>query len=438
MFAANRLKHMAKITRRTLLGASTGSLLLSLSPSAWAKAAAQMVAVRIWPASAYTRMTLESDTGLQYKYFTLDNPSRLVVDLQGASLNQVLQTLPQKVLPLDPYIASVRVGQFNADTVRVVLDLKANINPQVFTLQPIANFKHRLVVDLYPSNAITLAQEQNDPLMALLQDYSRGKINSDGTSTPTAQAPTPPVRTVPVVSTTPTPSRPNRRPVVVLDPGHGGEDPGAVGPSGLREKDVVLAIARETKKRLDAMGYQTHMTRNEDVFVPLGVRVAKARRLKADVFVSIHADAFTSPSARGTGVYALSQRGATSAAARFLAQSQNDADLIGGVRYSADKNVNTTLFDLTQTATINDSLRLGKGVLQQLEKINKLHKGHVDQANFAVLRAPDIPSILVETAFLSNPTEEKLLASSRFRQQAATSIANGIKGYLDTAILAQR
>ena len=418
---------MAKLTRRTLLGACSGSLLLSISPTAWARTAAQMVAVRIWPATAYTRMTLESDSALQYKQFTLANPNRLVVDIQGASLNSVLQTLPQKVLPLDPYIASVRVGQFNADTIRVVLDLKTGVNPQVFTLRPVADFKHRLVVDLYPSTSVALAQEQNDPLMALLQDYSRGKVNSDGTTQASAQVQTPPVRTTPPTTTTPTistptPTRPNRRPIIVLDPGHGGEDPGAIGPSGLREKDVVLAIARETKKRLDAMGFQTHMTRNEDVFIPLGVRVAKARSLKADVFVSIHADAFTNPSA----------------AARFLAQTQNDADLIGGVRYSADKNVNNTLFDLTQTATINDSLKLGRGVLTELGKLNKLHKGHVDQANFAVLRAPDIPSILVETAFLSNPTEEKMLASSRFRQQAAGAIASGVQSYLATAVLARR
>ena len=434
---------MAKLTRRTLLGAYSGSLLLSISPTAWARTAAQMVAVRIWPATAYTRMTLESDSALQYKQFTLANPNRLVVDIQGASLNSVLQTLPQKVLPLDPYIASVRVGQFNADTIRMVLDLKTGVNPQVFTLRPVADFKHRLVVDLYPSTSVALAQEQNDPLMALLQDYSRGKVNSDGTTQASAQVQTPPVRTTPPTTTTPTistptPTRPNRRPIIVLDPGHGGEDPGAIGPSGLREKDVVLAIARETKKRLDAMGFQTHMTRNEDVFIPLGVRVAKARSLKADVFVSIHADAFTNPSARGTGVYALSPKGATSAAARFLAQTQNDADLIGGVRYSADKNVNNTLFDLTQTATINDSLKLGRGVLTELGKLNKLHKGHVDQANFAVLRAPDIPSILVETAFLSNPTEEKMLASSRFRQQAAGAIASGVQSYLATAVLARR
>lgn len=403
------------------------------------------MAARIWPAKAYTRITLESADPIQYKYFALSNPTRLVVDIQGLTTSQTLQTLSQKVLPADPYIRSVRVGQFNADTVRVVLDLKNSVNPQIFTLPPVANFKNRLVVDLYPSTAVALAQEQNDPLMALLQDYSRGKINSDGTSKPQAEAPTPPVKkpkqnSIPAINT-PLPNQPNRlsrQPIIVLDPGHGGEDSGAIGSSGLREKDVVLSIARETKKKLDAMGYKTHMTRNEDVFIPLGVRVAKARKLKADVFVSIHADAFTSPAARGTGVYALNPKGATSVAARYLAKTQNNADLIGGVNYTSDKAVNNTLFDLTQTATINDSLKLGKGVLSQLGKINKLHKGEVDQANFAVLKAPDIPSVLVETAFISNPTEEQLLSTMSFRQKTADSISSGIKDYLANAVLARR
>lgn len=441
---------MTTLTRRTFLQFCSGNLLISLTPFARAKADAEIVATRIWPAMAYTRMTLESTAPIQYKYFALNNPNRLVVDIQGLSTSQTLQTLSQKVLPLDPYIRSVRVGQFNADTVRVVLDLKTSVNPQVFTLPPVANFRNRLVVDLYPSTAVALAQEQNDPLMALLQDYSHGKINSDGTSKPKAKAPTPSVKPaspakkpqqpdIPAIST-PLPSRPgrlSRQPIIVLDPGHGGEDAGATGPSGLHEKDVVLAIARETKKKLDAMGYKTYMTRNEDIFIPLGVRVAKARKLKADVFVSIHADAFTSPTARGTGVYALNPKGATSVAARYLAKTQNDADLIGGVRYSADKTVNNTLFDLTQTATINDSLKLGKGVLSQLGKINKLHKGEIEQANFAVLKSPDIPSILVETAFISNPTEESLLSSAAFRQKTAESIAAGVKDYLANAVLAR-
>lgn len=435
------------ISRRKLLIASTGSLLISLTPFARAaQAGADIVASRIWPATAYTRMTLESTTPIQFKYFQLKNPDRLVIDIQGSATNQVLRELSSKVIPMDPYIASVRIGQFNPETIRIVMDLKTTVNPQVFSLAPVANFKNRLVVDLYPTATVAMEQEKNDPLMALLQDYSHGKVNSDGTTRPQATASTPPVQKTPVIkppvtNQPPQPSKPNklnRQPVIMIDPGHGGEDPGATGPSGLHEKDVVLAIGREIKKILDLYGYKTYMTRNEDIFIPLGVRVAKARKLQADVFVSVHADAFTNPSAKGTGVYALSPKGATSAAAKYLAQTQNAADSIGGVNYSTDKNVNNTLFDLTQTATINDSLKLGKDVLNQLSRINNLHKGSVDQANFAVLKAPDIPSILVETAFISNPIEERLLSSSDFRQKVASSIASGIKEYLSTAILARR
>ncbi|WP_373746700.1 N-acetylmuramoyl-L-alanine amidase [Neisseria dentiae] len=433
---------MVKLTRRQIVRRAAAGLLFTLTPvGVLAKAAApQFVAVRIWPASAYTRITLESSQSLKYKHFALDNPARLVVDIEGATLNSVLQGMAAKVQRNDPYIRSIRVGQNTATTVRVVIDLKQSANPQVFTLAPVANFRHRLVMDLYPSAATALAAEADDPLMALLNDYSQGKIRSDGTGS------TPPVRErqpviiddTPPPSTPSSPRRHDRRPVIVIDPGHGGEDPGAIGGSGLREKDVVLSIARETKKRLDAMGYRTYMTRNEDIFIPLGVRVAKARQLKADVFVSIHADAFTSPSARGTGVYALSTKGATSAAARFLAQTQNSADLIGGVQKVGNRQVDSALLDMTQTATIKDSMVLGRNVLGELGKLNKLHKGHVDQANFAVLRAPDIPSILVETAFISNPTEERLLASSSFRQKSAQAIADGVKAYLNKAVLARR
>ncbi|WP_373825460.1 N-acetylmuramoyl-L-alanine amidase, partial [Neisseria dentiae] len=372
---------MVKLTRRQIVRRAAAGLLFTLTPiGALAKAAApQFVAVRIWPASAYTRITLESSQSLKYKHFALDNPARLVVDIEGATLNNVLQGMAAKVQRNDPYIRSIRVGQNTATTVRVVIDLKQPANPQVFTLAPVANFRHRLVMDLYPSAATALAAEADDPLMALLNDYSQGKIRSDGTGS------TPPVRErqpviiddTPPPSTPSSPRRHDRRPVIVLDPGHGGEDPGAIGGSGLREKDVVLSIARETKKRLDAMGYRTYMTRNEDIFIPLGVRVAKARQLKADVFVSIHADAFTSPSARGTGVYALSTKGATSAAARFLAQTQNSADLIGGVQKVGNRQVDSALLDMTQTATIKDSMVLGRNVLGELGKLNKLHKGHV-------------------------------------------------------------
>ena len=417
-----------KLTRRQIVRAAGASLVLSVSPLAWGKRAApQFVAVRIWPANAYTRITLEASQRLDYKYFTIDNPRRLVIDIRGVTLNNVLQGLGGKVQSSDPYISGIRAGQNTPDTVRVVIDLKTAVNPQVFALNPVSNFRHRFVVDLYPQSS----SDARDPLMALLEDYSQGKISSSGTG-----ADTPPVSEPPSASGGRGGGK--RQVVVMLDPGHGGEDPGAIGPSGLREKDVVLSIAREMKKRLDALGYRTYLTRNEDIFIPLGVRVARARRQKADVFISIHADAFTNPSARGTGVYALSTKGATSSAARFLAQTQNNADLIGGVKTVGIPSVDSAIMDMTQTVTNRDSLSLGQRVLTELGKLNKLHKGNVDRANFAVLRAPDIPSILVETAFISNPEEERLLGSTSFRQKCAQAMCDGVQQYVNNAVLARR
>lgn len=417
-----------KLTRRQIVRAAGASLVLSVSPLAWGKRAApQFVAVRIWPANAYTRITLEASQRLDYKYFTIDNPRRLVIDIRGVTLNNVLQGLGGKVQSSDPYISGIRAGQNTPDTVRVVIDLKTAVNPQVFALNPVSNFRHRLVVDLYPQSS----SDARDPLMALLEDYSQGKISSSGTG-----ADTPPVSEPPSASGGRGGGK--RQVVVMLDPGHGGEDPGAIGPSGLREKDVVLSIAREMKKRLDALGYRTYLTRNEDIFIPLGVRVARARRQKADVFISIHTDAFTNPSARGTGVYALSTKGATSSAARFLAQTQNNADLIGGVKTVGIPSVDSAIMDMTQTVTNRDSLSLGQRVLTELGKLNKLHKGNVDRANFAVLRAPDIPSILVETAFISNPEEERLLGSTSFRQKCAQAMCDGVQQYVNNAVLARR
>ena len=417
-----------KLTRRQIVRAAGASLVLSVSPLAWGKRAApQFVAVRIWPANAYTRITLEASQRLDYKYFTIDNPRRLVIDIRGVTLNNVLQGLGGKVQSSDPYISGIRAGQNTPDTVRVVIDLKTAVNPQVFALNPVSNFRHRLVVDLYPQSS----SDARDPLMALLEDYSQGKISSSGTG-----ADTPPVSEPPSASGGRGGGK--RQVVVMLDPGHGGEDPGAIGPSGLREKDVVLSIAREMKKRLDALGYRTYLTRNEDIFIPLGVRVARARRQKADVFISIHADAFTNPSARGTGVYALSTKGATSSAARFLAPTQNNADLIGGVKTVGIPSVDSAIMDMTQTVTNRDSLSLGQRVLTELGKLNKLHKGNVDRANFAVLRAPDIPSILVETAFISNPEEERLLGSTSFRQKCAQAMCDGVQQYVNNAVLARR
>lgn len=413
---------MVKLTRRQIVRHAAG-LFFTLTPisASLAKTAqsAQFIDARIWPAHAYTRVTMESNRALSYQHFALSNPNRLVIDIQNANINTVLQSLSRKVLPDDPFIRSIRAGQNTPTTVRLVIDLKQNAHQQIFALNPIGNFKHRLVIDIYPHGV-----DINDPMMVLLNG---GKITPPATTKPS--------RTTNSSTRPAAPADNQRRPIVMLDPGHGGEDPGAISQSGLQEKHVVLAIAREAKKRLEALGYAVYMTRNEDVFIPLTVRVAKARALQADIFVSIHADSFTSPAARGTGVYILNPHGASSAAAKFLAQTQNNADAIGGVRTSGNMNVDNTILDMTQTATMKDSRKLGQLVLSELGRLNQLHKGRVDEANFSVLRAPDIPSILVETAFLSNPTEEKLLASTAFRNQCAQAIASGVQKYMNTAVL---
>ena len=305
---------------------------------------------------------------------------------------------------------------------RIVIDLKQSTHPQVFALAPVGNFRNRLVIDLYPHGA-----DANDPMMALLN----GSVPKQRPNTNTAYD-------------TPAPksnrgSGGNRRPVIMARPRpRRRKTPVLSDQAASKRKTSLLSIARETKKRLEALGYNVFMTRNEDIFIPLGIRVAKGRARNADVFVSIHADAFTSPSARGTGVYMLNTKGATSSAAKFLAQTQNNADAIGGIQTSGNRNVDNTILDMTQTATLRDSRKLGHLVLTELGKLNQLHKGRVDEANFAVLRAPDVPSILVETAFLSNPTEERLLSSESFRQQCAQAIATGIQKYINTAVFTTR
>lgn len=397
--------------RRRLLQTVAASWMLSVSKVGFA-ASSQVIAVRIWPSSTYTRITLESSTPLKYKQFLLSSPARVVVDIEGVHLNSVLKGLGDKVQQSDPYIQQARVGQFDANTVRMVLELKRSINPHVFTLKPVAEFHNRLVVDLYPEEGAVSAED--DPLLALLEDYNRGDVE----------------RTLPPEVAKDGQAGRSRPLVIMLDPGHGGEDPGAIGKYKTREKDVVLQIARRLQKLIAReKNMKAHMTRNEDVFIPLKVRVAKARKLRADLFISIHADAFTSRAAKGSSVFALSTKGATSSAARFLAQTQNESDQIGGVSKSGDKYLDHTMFDLVQTATINDSLKFGKEVLTRMGKINPLHKNKVDQAGFAVLKAPDIPSILVETAFISNINEEKKLRTAHFQQQVAESILAGIKAY---------
>ncbi|MFP1887098.1 N-acetylmuramoyl-L-alanine amidase AmiC [Lonsdalea quercina] len=399
------------LTRRRLLQGAAATWLLSVTGVGLA-ATSQVIAVRIWPASAYTRVTLESSHPLKYRQFMLDNPRRLVVDIDNVSLNSVLKNLGQRFNQGDPYIKTARAGQFDKQTVRLVLELKQQVSPKMFALSPVAGFRNRLVLDLYPVEG--RYDNAEDPLLALLEDYNKGDLG----------------RTLPQEA--PLAGKPGReRPLVVmLDPGHGGEDPGAIGKNRTREKDVVLQIARRLKALIDREpNMKAYMTRNEDVFIPLQVRVAKARKQRSDLFVSIHADAFTNRAAKGSSVFALSKKGATSSAARFLAQTQNESDLIGGVSMSGDRYLDHTMLDMVQTLTISDSLKFGGEILRRMGKINHLHKNSVDQAGFAVLKAPDIPSVLVETAFISNPEEERKLRTARFQQQVAQSILEGIKAY---------
>ncbi|MFV9687635.1 N-acetylmuramoyl-L-alanine amidase AmiC [Pantoea sp. ARC607] len=406
-------------SRRRFLQGTGALLLLSVSRTGLA-AKNHIVAVRIWPSSTYSRMTLESSVALKYKQFALTNPDRLVIDIQGLHLNPVLKGVDKQVRVDDPFIKNARVGQFDSNTVRVVLELKRNVAPKIFNLAPVAGINHRLVVDLYPSQD----HVEDDPLLALLKDYNQGDLEKDEG----VQAPLP--------------GKAGRdRPIIIMiDPGHGGEDPGAHGKYKTREKDIVLKIGRRLKALIDKQpNMKAYMTRNEDVFIPLRVRVAKARKQRADLFVSIHADAFTSRAARGSSVFALSTSGATSAAARFLAQTQNESDLIGGVSKSGDRYLDHTMFDMVQRQTIHDSLKFGKEVLHRMGRINHLHKRTVDQAGFAVLKAPDIPSILVETAFISNVEEERKLRTTRYQHQVAQAILDGIKAYVESgAALAHR
>lgn len=433
--------------RRRFVASATTLLVFPIVPRIGFANSNNIVAVRTWPADEYTRVTLELDRELISEHFTLDNPHRMVVDLKGITINTVLKELVSKVRPNDPYIGNVRVGQFQPDVVRLVLDLKQPIAPQVFTLKPIGEYKYRLVIDLYPRVArdplLALQNaDDTDPLASVLEQLAQSQPNVpvpmvQGQKTPkTAPAPAP-TTALPDVK-----SNPANRPILIaLDPGHGGEDPGAIGPGGTREKDVVLQIAHRLKKLIDAQpNMRAYLTRDRDFFVPLGVRVQKARRVQADLFISIHADAFIKPSASGSSVYALSQTGATSTAAKWLAKKENEADLMGGINIGThNKQVAQVLLDLSTAAQINDSVRMGSSVLSEIGKINKLHKRQVERAGFAVLKAPDIPSILVETAFISNPNEEKLLRSPGHQDKIARAMLNGIQDYFKSgAALAQR
>ncbi|MEP7297907.1 MAG: N-acetylmuramoyl-L-alanine amidase [Burkholderiales bacterium] len=438
-------------TRRTALR-SMGAIALLIGRSQLAFGAS-IVAVRVWPAADYTRVTIESDAPLAQKHFIAENPNRLVIDVDGLELSPALRDLVGKVRADDPFIAGVRAGQNQPRVVRIVIDLKQATAPQLFTLAPVAAYQHRLVFDLYPT-------QERDPLLALIRDKEAsereaaksvqdalgefiGKIDGKPAPVPPfAAASTPPLRppvvaAVPPTGQTPVPLTPalqgkiDRLIVVAIDAGHGGEDPGASGPSGLHEKDVVLQIAKQLRDRIDSLpNMRAMLTRDADFFVPLHDRVRKAQRVQADLFVSIHADAFITPQARGASVFALSQGGATSAAARWMANRENQADLIGGVNITAkDASVMRALLDMSTTAQIRDSMKLGGEVLGQIGRVGKLHKGSVEQAGFAVLKAPDIPSILVEAAFISNPDEESKLRDPGYQARLVHALATGIQRY---------
>jgi N-acetylmuramoyl-L-alanine amidase len=511
--------------RKVLKQALGGTLVLMLGPRelAWG---AQLLAVRVWPASDYTRVTLESDTPLNATFFSVPNPTRLVIDIDGLEISPQLKELVSKVRADDPFIANVRVGQNRPKVARLVLDLKQSIKPQVFGLPPVAAYQHRLVFDLYPTHAA-------DPKLALQLPAGTGNAASGPSGTGAASGPlanggasgpaagpgtggspgaymsAPGASGPGLGNQTPDPARPaspnsassdqaaesmndalgdfigglkrgntgsgqdkdravaksgkpadksdkndrladkgpdkspddvpvgnakagaQRLVIVALDAGHGGEDPGAVGPSGLYEKDVVLSVAFKLRALINQQpGFRAMLTRESDYFVPLHERVVKARRVKADLFVSIHADAFLNPQARGASVFALSERGATSAAARWMAQRENASDQVGGVNIKVkDASVMRAMLDMSTTAQIKDSIKLGNAVLGHLGKVGRLHRGKVEQAGFAVLKAPDIPSILVETGFISNPDEEAKLQDESYQSELAEALLQGIQRY---------
>ena len=435
---------------------SMGSLgvlyvLLTESELVQANRGAKLLGVRIWPSEDYTRITLESDKALPISHQLLTGPDRLVVDIDGLELNPTLKDLVAKVKPNDPYVAQIRVGQFQPTIVRLVFDLKESVKPQLFTLDPIAEYQYRLIFDLYPTNPPDplmqlvkesarkeklLAEEhaksqkgipaEEDPIAAFAKkDIAPGKKGTPGASTQTPQS-------AQSGSNANTQRIPFKRLITVaLDPGHGGEDPGAIGARGSYEKHIVLAIAKRLKNKIDQEDtMRPFLTRDGDYFVPLHRRVFKARQVDADLFISIHADAFIQPNAKGASVFALSQQGASSSAARWMANKENASDLIGGINIKTkDKQIAHLLLDMSTTAQINDSLQVGNSVLRNIGNFAPLHKNRVEQAGFAVLKAPDIPSILIETAFISNPQEEKKLNDETYQERIAEAILVGIKDY---------
>jgi N-acetylmuramoyl-L-alanine amidase len=436
------------LSRRSAL--QMGSLVLLLGVQQIARGLT-ILAVRVWPSKDYSRVTIESDAGLKTKYYFIAEPPRLAVDIEGIDLIPALRELVAKVKPDDPNISGIRVGQNAPGVVRLVVELKQPMMPQVFSLQPVAAYQHRLVFDLYPTRVA-------DPLEALIAERLKdrpaaapapaadplGDLIAKQTDRPAPASPPPAgADKAPMPATAPqappetvgqgagSRNKTDRLIIVALDPGHGGEDPGAIGPGGTREKDVVLQIALRLRDRINTIpNMRAYLTRDADFFVPLHIRVQKARRVQADLFISIHADAFFTPRPQGASVFALSEKGASSSAARWIADKENSADLVGGINVKAkDAQVQKALLDMSTTAQINDSLKLGGAMLGEIGSVGKLHKPRVEQAGFAVLKAPDIPSVLVETAFISNPDEEAKLRSEAYQVQLADALMRGITRY---------
>ena len=480
----NKKKSSVGPSRRHAL--QMGGLVLLLGTQHIARGAS-IVAVRVWPSKDYTRLTIESDTEIKAHQFFIDEPPRLAVDIEGIDLIPALRELVAKVKSDDPNISGIRVGQNSPGVVRLVMDLKKQILPQVFSLAPVAAYQHRLVLDLYPAQPVdplealiaerladpvkpaspvavapvappgNAAAQANDPLGNLMAQQSGKAASAAALAAPpvsvaaNAVRPAAPIRPPVVASVAPAAIKPqadatpfsrgdtaleienktDRLVIVALDPGHGGEDPGAIGPGGTREKDVVLQIAHRLRDRINQQpNMRAYLTRDADFFVPLHVRVQKARSVKADLFISLHADAFFTETPQGASVFALSEKGASSSAARWIANKENSADLVGGINVKAkDAQVMRAMFDMSTTAQINDSMKLGSAMLGEMGNVGKLHKPRVEQASFAVLKAPDIPSVLVETAFISNPAEEARLRSDSYQVELADALMRGISRY---------
>ncbi len=424
------------LQRRDWLKASGLALMLG-----WADICrgASLLAVRVWPARDYSRVTLESDVALKTKYTFVPSPPRLAIDIEGLDLNPSIKEWVGKIKPDDPNITGVRVAQNSPGVVRMVFDLKQAVQPQVFALTPVGTYQHRLVLDLYPSTPVDPLEswiaertQSGDALSDWLnKNSSAGSANAQAPLTPNGQAPStgqPAVQAPPIT---------DRLIVVAIDAGHGGEDPGAIGPNGTKEKDVVLQIALKLRDRINATQVKgspmrAYLTRDADYFVPLHVRVQKARKVQADLFVSVHADAFFTPSAQGASVFALSHGAASSSAARWMASQENKADLIGGMNFGVkDSQLQQALLDMSTSAQIKDSLNLGGAILREIGNVGRLHKPKVEQAGFAVLKAPDIPSVLVETAFISNPNEEAKLSDDHYQNTIADALVRGLQKYFE-------